>query len=142
VEMSSLPLYPSLVQQLITHPLSAVCFSTLCTHPLSGHLHFQSLFTESLNGDQLLVSPPSPVHSEHPAPLLHVPFQFLMCYSGFIFLVSQGSDSVQGAELVYPKGGCGSTYRMPLICSPFGLCLPGRFGASVWQRGIPSVFSA
>jgi hypothetical protein len=50
----------------------------------------------------------SPECLEHPAPLLCVPFQFLVYYSVFIFLQG-GGQSVQGAMLVYPRGGCGGT---------------------------------
>jgi hypothetical protein len=55
-EMSFVDHYlPYFMQQLITSSLLAL-------------LSFQSLFTESSRGDQLLVLPPSPVHSEHSAP--------------------------------------------------------------------------
>jgi hypothetical protein len=41
-------------------------------------------------------------------PLLHVPFQFLVYYSVFLFLQG-GGHSVQGAMLVYPRVSCGNT---------------------------------
>jgi hypothetical protein len=43
-----------------------------------------------------------------PPLLLHVLFQFLFYYS-FCFLQDGGGQSVQGAMLVFPRGGCGST---------------------------------
>jgi hypothetical protein len=44
-----------------------------------------------------------------PAPLLCVPFQFLVYYSVFFFLFEEQGQSVKGAMLVYPRGSCGNT---------------------------------
>jgi hypothetical protein len=58
---------------------------------------------------QLITHPPcpSPFSSAFRAPC-PLCCMFLMCYSGFIFWWVR-DQSVQGAVLVYPKGGCGST---------------------------------
>jgi hypothetical protein len=70
---------------------------------------FQSLFTESLCGDQLLAPPAFSSVLRAPCPLLRIPFQFLVYYSiGFPFFL-RGRESVQGAMLVYPRRICGNT---------------------------------
>jgi hypothetical protein len=79
-----------------------------------------------------------------PPSLLHVPFQFLVYYSlvlfCFVFLQARG-QSVQGAILVYPRGGCGNTAcHLFAICWSAG-CLSSRFRASFWWCGSPPVFS-
>jgi hypothetical protein len=114
-----LPLPPSLVERLVCQ------------------LHLQSLFTESscrkqslplpllwwrglpagyfcrlcllkvCAGRSFLFLPPSLVHSKNPALSTACPFQFLVYYS-VVFGRSWG-QSVQGAMLVYPRSGCGST---------------------------------
>jgi hypothetical protein len=66
-EIGSLLLPSSMVQRLV------------------GCLPFQGLFTESSCGDQLLLLPTSLVHSEHTAPPLPIPFQFLAYYSVCLF---------------------------------------------------------
>jgi hypothetical protein len=50
--------------------------------------------------------PPSLVHSEHPTPSAACPYQVLIYYSVFFF--AGLGQSVQGAMLVYLRGGCGS----------------------------------
>jgi hypothetical protein len=56
----------------------------LVTRPLSALLPFQSLFTESFRGDQLLATPPfSSVLSEFQIPLVCASFQFVVYYSVF-----------------------------------------------------------
>jgi hypothetical protein len=56
----------------------------LITCPLLALLSFQSSFTESSCGNQLLAPPcfSGTLRAPRP-PLLHVPFQFLVYYSGF-----------------------------------------------------------
>jgi hypothetical protein len=58
----------------------------LITCPLSALLPFQSLFT----GDQLLAPPRLQCAQSTLAPLLHVPFQFLVYYSVFFFFCGAG----------------------------------------------------
>jgi hypothetical protein len=53
--------------------------------------------------------PPSLVHSEHPTPSAVYPFQFLVYYSVLGVFLWGGNQSVQGAMLVYPRGGYGGT---------------------------------
>jgi hypothetical protein len=90
----------------------------LITCPLSAHLPFQSLFTETLSGDQLFAPPPS-VCSEHPVPSAMCSFS-VPCLL-FSFFVGQRS--------VCPGGSAGLSQGwlwencVPLVCSPFGLCL-------------------
>jgi hypothetical protein len=95
-EMSFVDCYlPYFRQQLITGLLSAL-------------LPFQPLFTESSNGDQLLVPPPfSGALPALLSPVLCASFQFII-YSGFFFFL-QGGQSAQGAMLVYPGGAWGNT---------------------------------
>jgi hypothetical protein len=58
----------------------------------------------------------------------------------FSFLWGWG-QSVQGASWFIPVVAVG--YHVLLICifSPVVLGLPSRFGASIWPRGGPPVFS-
>jgi hypothetical protein len=53
-----------------------------------------------------LLLPPSPVLSKHPALSVCVLFNPLFIIQFFLW---GGCQSVQGAMLVYPRGGCGST---------------------------------
>jgi hypothetical protein len=77
------------------------------TGPLSVLLTFQLLFTESSRGDYLLAPPPfSIVLSAFLPPLLCASFQFLVYCSGFFF--AGAGQSVEGAMLVYPRGGWGN----------------------------------
>jgi hypothetical protein len=80
---------------------------------------------------------PSLVHLQHPAPLLHVPFQFLVYYS--VFLWGRGS--------VCPGGYAGLSkgwlweYHMMLICSPVGLLGVSQAGLEMASgRWRPSFF--
>jgi hypothetical protein len=70
------------------------CLSSLC-------------FLKVLMGDQLLAYPSSPVHLHHPAPSAACSFS-VPCLL-FSFFCGAGDKSVQGAVLVYPRGGCGNT---------------------------------
>jgi hypothetical protein len=123
----------------------------LVAHPLSALLPFQSLFTESLHGGQLIAPPPflRCTQSTLP-PLLCVPFQFLVYYSGFFFPFFQGGDqSVQGAMLAYPRGSSGNTachlFAHLLVCfSQAGLePVSGGTGALLFSQlctlGVQSV---
>jgi hypothetical protein len=85
------------------------CFRQwLITCPLSVLLPFQSLFTESSRGDQLLASPLFSDVFTAPGPLCCVFFSSSLFFIQFFFC-GAGGQSVQGAMLVYPRGGCGST---------------------------------
>jgi hypothetical protein len=91
----------------------------LLSSPVEGlacRLLLQALFTKILHGKLSL--PPSPVCSEYPTSSAAYHFQFLFYYSGFFLW--RGGQSDQGAMLVYPRGGCGSTvchlFAHPLVC--------------------------
>jgi hypothetical protein len=85
---------PYFRQQLITCLLSAIYFCRLCLLKVHVEFSYLPLF-------------PSPVGSEHPALSVACPFQFLVYYS--VFFLWGGSQSVQGAMLVYPRRSCGNT---------------------------------
>jgi hypothetical protein len=94
------------------------------------------LFIYSSHEGVLLAHSPEPMA---PCPLCYVSFffQLLVYYSVFFFFFTlDGSQSVQGAMLI-----CPGEYRMLLICSPGGLCLPSRVGAGVWWCKSPPGFS-
>jgi hypothetical protein len=74
----------------------------LITHPLSALLPFWSLFTESSCGDPLLGC------AYGTLPPLCSMFFFSSLFI-ILFFLWGGGQSVQGAMLVYPRGGCGST---------------------------------
>jgi hypothetical protein len=127
-------------QCLITHLLSAVYFCRLCLLKVCTEfssfllLPFQrsGLLAIYFSRLSLLKVPTCPVCSEHQPSLLHIPFQFLVYYSVFLFLWGRG-QSVQGAMLVYPRGSCGNTtcclFAHLLVCvSQAGLEL--AFGGS------------
>jgi hypothetical protein len=83
----------------------------LITHLLSTLLYFPSLFTKSYRGEQLLAPPPFSDALRAPRPSAVCSFSVLcLLFSWFFFFVAGGGgQSVQGAMLVYPKGGCGNT---------------------------------
>jgi hypothetical protein len=107
-------------------------------------LSFQPLFTEGLRRDQLFASPPPfLVHLQCPALSAACSFLVLCCSGCFVclFVCRAGGQSVQGAMLVYLRGGCGNTtWCLGLNCWS-SRCLPSRFGASVWQHRSALVFS-
>jgi hypothetical protein len=82
--------------------------------------------------------PPSP-ELKACRPLCYVPFSILYYSVCFFYFVGQRS--------VCPGGYAGLSqgwlweYRVLLTCSPVGLCLPSRSGASVWRHGSPPGFS-
>jgi hypothetical protein len=80
----------------------------LITHQLLALLPFQSLFTESSHGDQLLASPSFSGALTTPRPLCCM-FLFSSLFIFSFFFCGVVPQSVQGAMLVYPKGGCGNT---------------------------------
>jgi hypothetical protein len=95
----------------------------LITNPLLALSHFQSLFTESLCGDQFLT--PSPFSSvlRQPWPLCCVFFfssLFIIQLGFLVFFQGVGGQSVQGTMLFYPRGGCANTtcclFAHLLIC--------------------------
>jgi hypothetical protein len=76
------------------------------------------------------------------APLLCVSFQFLVHWFCVCVCAREvGSQPDQGAMLVYPRGGCGSTTCHLVLNCWSAECLPSRFGDSVWRCGSPPVFS-
>jgi hypothetical protein len=74
--------------------------------PTASQLLLWALLPESLCGE--LPLPPSPVCSKHSTLSAACPFLFLIYYS-VLFFLRGGGQSVQGAILVYPRGGCGNT---------------------------------
>jgi hypothetical protein len=77
---------------------------------------FQTLFTESSHGDQLLASSPfSSVLSASPF-LCYVLVFSSLCIAQFF---ERGSQSAQGTMLVYPRCGLGKPHDS--WCSPVGL---------------------
>jgi hypothetical protein len=115
VEISSLLLPPSLVQQLITCPLSA-------------HLPLQSLFIDSLCIDQLFALSPSPVLSEHPAPSAECSFSVPCLLFSFWFFLLGGGQSILGAMLVYPRVAVG------ILCAAYLLICLSASSKQVWSQ--------
>jgi hypothetical protein len=82
-------------------------------------LPFQALFTESSRRDQLLAPLPfsGALRASHP---LCCVFLFSSLFIIQFFFCGVGSQSIQGAMLVYPKGGCGTTtcclFAYLLVC--------------------------
>jgi hypothetical protein len=80
--------------------------------PAVSLLTFQSLFTESLHGDQLLALPQFSGTLTAPCPLCCV-LVFSSLFIVQFFFVSvfcrAGGQSAQWTMLVYPRGGWGST---------------------------------
>jgi hypothetical protein len=113
----------------------------LITHTLSARLPFQSLFTGSLCGDQLLALPHSLVHLEHPAPSAACSFSVPCLLFSFVLFFFQGrGQSVHGAMLVYLRGSCGNA-----ICHIFAhLLVYWMSPKEVWSRHLeawePSCF--
>jgi hypothetical protein len=82
----------------------------LVTSLLSALLPFQPLFSESLQGDQLLAPPPFSGALTIPHPLCCVlVFSSLFIVVLFCFVYGAEGQSAQGAMLVYPRGGWGNT---------------------------------
>jgi hypothetical protein len=72
-------------------------------------------------------------------PLQHIPFQFFIYHSVFFFRA--GGQSVQGAILVYPRGGCVFAHLLVCWVSPkqiWSQCLvaqePSYFLSVTWHR--------
>jgi hypothetical protein len=68
--------------------------------------------------------------------LLCVSFQFLFYSVFWISFWRAEGQSVQGAMLVYPRGGWGNTVWHLVLTCWFAECLPSRFWASIWQFGL------
>jgi hypothetical protein len=102
----------------------------LITCLLSSLLPFMPLFMESLHRNQLLAPLifPSALRASCPlfSSLFIIQFFGVFCCPGSYAGLSQGWLW---------------EYYMLLICSPTGLHLPSRFGASIWWHGSPPVFS-
>jgi hypothetical protein len=85
----------------------------LITRPLLALLTFQSLFTESSHGDQLLAPPPfsGALRAPHPPSAVCSFSGLCLLFSLFVclFVLQGGGQSVQEAMLVYPKGSCRNT---------------------------------
>jgi hypothetical protein len=75
--------------------------------------------------------PPSALRVPHP--LCHVSFFLLLLIIQFLFFSLGGGQSVQGAMLIWPRDGCGSTTccLAHLVVCVFPSCL----GTAVWRRG-------
>jgi hypothetical protein len=103
------------------------CLSSLCL--LNVHMEISSL-----------ILPPFSSALAANMPLCCV---FLVpCLLFSFFGGGLGDHSVQGALLVYPRGGWRNTiWHLVLTCWSAD-CLPSRFGASIWQHGSPPVVSA
>jgi hypothetical protein len=86
------------------------------------------------------------VHIVPPTPSVACSFSvpcslFSFCFVLFCFVWGTGSQSVQGAMLIYSNGSCGnSTCNLFVTCWSAG-CLLSRFGAVVCQHRNPLVFS-
>jgi hypothetical protein len=93
----------------------------LITHPLSTLLPFQSLFTESSQGDILLASPPSPVHLQHPDHSVVCSFSVSSLLFSYLFIFLWGGGSVCPGGFAGLSQGWLWEYCMMLICSPVGL---------------------
>jgi hypothetical protein len=65
----------------------------LITLPLPGHLPFQSLFTESLHGDQVLAPPSSSIVLRAPCPLCSM-FLFISLFIIQVFFLLGGGVSL------------------------------------------------
>jgi hypothetical protein len=97
----------------------------LITHSLSALLPFQSLFTESSSGDQLLASPPfsSVLKAPHPLWCMFLfssLFIIQFCFLIFFFFL-QGEVSVCPAGYAGLSQGWLWEYCMMLICSSVSL---------------------
>jgi hypothetical protein len=81
--------------------------------------------------------PPSLVHLQHPAPLLCVPFQFIV----YLLFCGVGGQSAQGAMLVYP--GVAGGILHDAWCSSVGLVDVSQAGLelAVVAGGRPPAFS-
>jgi hypothetical protein len=79
------------------------------------------------------ISPPPPLVLRVPCPLCYMSFLLLLLIIQFFFLFSLGgSQSIQGAMLIWPRIVCGSTkYHLAhLVVCVFPCCL----GTAVWWR--------
>jgi hypothetical protein len=146
-------------------PLSALFQVVAHHHPTVSHLLLQVLFTETSHRDQILAHPPFSgaeacqpstfpdsvywkfMRRSAPCPttllwcsqstppsLLHDLFSSLFIIQFFLW---RGGQSVQGAMLVYPKGGCVSItcclFAHLLVCvSQAGLELASGSSVSFW----------
>jgi hypothetical protein len=112
----------------------------LITLPLPGHLPFQSLFTESLHGDQVLAPPSSSIVLRAPCPLCSM-FLFISLFIIQVFFLLGGGVSLSRGLCWFIPG-----VAMEIPCAAYLLtcwsagCLPSRFGASVWWHRNPPVF--
>jgi hypothetical protein len=102
----------------------------LITHPVSGLLPFQSLSTESLSGDELLVPPPFSGALRSPCPSAMCSFSVLCLL--FTFFLQGGGQSVQGTMVVYPRGTVGIPHASYLLIC--WLHLPSRFGTLLFSQ--------
>jgi hypothetical protein len=126
-----------LLQLLFTESLCRVQLlaSPPCSRAEACQLSaFEGFFTESSHGDQLLAHPHFPHALRAPHPVFCVCFS-VPYYSVFVFVFFWGGMGYAGLSQ-----GWLWEYHIPLICSPVGLRLSSRFGASIWHHGSPPVF--
>jgi hypothetical protein len=122
-----------------------------CICPISGSslspIHCQPFCLSSLcllkvrvEINALLLSP-SLVCSEHPTPSAECSFSVPCLLFRFLSFFLWGGGSVCPGGYAGLSQGCLWEYCVQLICSPVGLPLPSRFGASVLLLRSPPVFS-
>jgi hypothetical protein len=86
--------------------------------------------------------PPSPVHSEHPAPSAACSFSvpcLLFCFS--FFFAGWGVSLSRGLRWFWPGVPVGILCATCLLTCCSAGCLQSRFDAGDWQCGSPPVFS-
>jgi hypothetical protein len=147
---------PYFRQKCITRLLSASYFCRLyllivhavsCLSPpspvesVASQLLLQALFTESLHGEQLLDPHPFSSVLNASRPLCCMSFSVPCLLFSVLVFFFEGWGSVCPGDYAGLFQGWPWEYRVLLICSPFGLRLPSRFGAGVWWRRSPRVFS-
>jgi hypothetical protein len=116
-------------------------FQAAAYHPPAlALLPFQSLFTESSRGDQILALPPFSSVLTAPCPLCCM-FLFSSLFIIQFFFAEVGVILAKGLCWNIPGVAVGIPCDAYLITCWSAGCLPSRFGASVWQHGSPPVFS-
>jgi hypothetical protein len=115
----------------------------LITCQLLAFLPFQSFVYWSSYGDQLLASPPSPVHFQSSRPLYCVlVFSFLFLVQFFFFFFFGRGVSLSRALCWFIIGVAWGilhdTWPSPVRSAE---CLPSRFGAGVWWWEAALLFS-
>jgi hypothetical protein len=123
-------------------PLSAP-FQVI-THLLLALLSFQSLFTESSHGDQLVVPPPFPGVLTAPCPFcLMFLFSSLFIVQCFFCCCCGAREVSLSSRLCWfiPGVAVGILPAAYLLTCWSAECLQSKFGAIVWWHESPPVFS-